>query len=59
MGYSPWDLKEPDMTEQLTLTFSTLIPHRYSLLDSRGNLDGSMIYTEDLKYLTANSLAVQ
>ena len=59
MGYSPWDLKEPDMTEQLTLTFSTLILHRYSLLDSRGNLDGSMIYTEDLKYLTANSLAVQ
>ena len=56
-GYSPWDLKESDMTEQLTDLFH-FHSHHYSLLDSRGNLDGSMIYTEDLKYLTANSLAV-
>ena len=59
MGYSPWDLKESDMTEQLTLTFFTFIPHHYSLLGSRENLDRSTIYTEDLKYPTANSLAVQ
>ena len=59
MGYSPWDYKESDTTERLTLSLSMEMQTEKRLMDTGGWVEGERGMNEETSIYTAAAAAAK